>query len=257
MYQSPPQQHLQAIFDIDGVVRDVAGSYRRALADTVEQFTQGQHRPTMADIDALKSEGCWNNDWKASEELVYRFYRHHNLESPTLDYEALVDFFQNRYRGENFSGYIQEEPLLMSAEYLETLTQAGIAWGFFSGATQGSARYVLTHRMGLQNPVLVAMEDAPGKPDPTGLMETVKQLTTEQDRSLTVVYVGDTVADMQTVVNARSQYPHITWFSVGVLPPHAQGSTEYADKLKEVGAIIVLHNVEELTPEMMQSLGHH
>ena len=27
------------VFDIDGVIRDVSGSYRRALADTVEYFT--------------------------------------------------------------------------------------------------------------------------------------------------------------------------------------------------------------------------
>lgn len=151
--QSQAQSCLQVIFDIDGVVRDVAGSYRRALADTVEQFTEGQYRPAMADIDALKSEGCWNNDWKASEELVYRFYQERGVEPPTLDYDALVDFFQGRYRGENFSGYIQEEPLLMTAAYLETLTQADIAWGFFSGATRGSAQYVLEHRMGLPAPV--------------------------------------------------------------------------------------------------------
>ncbi|MGF1603399.1 MAG: TIGR01548 family HAD-type hydrolase [Thermosynechococcaceae cyanobacterium] len=252
--QSQAQRCLQVIFDIDGVVRDVAGSYRRALADTVEQFTEGQYRPAMADIDALKSEGCWNNDWQASEELVYRFYKQQGLELPTLDYDALVDFFQGRYRGENFSGYIQEEPLLMTAAYLETLTQADIAWGFFSGATRGSAQYVLERRIGLQAPVLVAMEDAPGKPDPVGLMATVNLLETGQRRPLTVVYVGDTVADIQTAINARSQYPDIHWIGVGVLPPHAQDQPEYAAKLEEVGAIAILKNVEALTPQMLQSL---
>jgi HAD superfamily phosphatase len=38
------------IFDIDGVIRDVGNSYRRALADTVEHFTQGEYRPSQADI---------------------------------------------------------------------------------------------------------------------------------------------------------------------------------------------------------------
>ncbi len=247
-----------AVFDIDGVVRDVAASYRRALADTVEHYTQGQHRPTMADIDALKSEGCWNNDWKASEEFTYRFYAAQNLERPTIDYPALVDFFQGRYRGENFSGYIQDEPLLMTREYLERLTQANVAWGFFSGATRGSASYVLEHRLGLESPVLVAMEDAPGKPDPVGLMASVEQLQAGQntDCSLTVFYVGDTVADIQTAVNARSKYPQINWVGVGVLPPHAQGSLEYAQKLEEAGAIATLNNVQELTPELMHDLDH-
>jgi HAD superfamily phosphatase len=238
----------------------VAGSYRRAVADTVEQFTQGQYRPTMADIDALKSEGCWNNDWQASEELVYRFYQAQNLERPQLDYGLLVDFFQGRYRGENFSGYIQNEPLLMSQEYLTTLSQAKIGWGFFSGATRGSALYVLEQRMGLTAPVLVAMEDAPGKPDPTGLMATVTQVRSaangEQapgEQAPTVFYVGDTVADMQTVINARTCYPQMTWIGVGVLPPHARQQPEYADQLRAAGAIAVLPTVQDLTPDLMRS----
>ncbi len=258
MQQSPSQAQpcLQAIFDIDGVVRDVAGSYRRALADTVEQFTQGQYRPTMADIDALKSEGCWNNDWKASEELVYRFYQGRNLERPTLDYAVLVEFFQDRYRGKDFSGYIQDEPLLMTSDYLEQLTQANIGWGFFSGATRGSALYVLERRIGLVSPILVAMEDAPGKPDPTGLLATVDLVRSGQDTGepLTVFYVGDTVADIQTAVNARQRYPQIDWVGVGVLPPHAQDQPEYAEKLQAAGAIATLKSVQDLTPDRMRAL---
>jgi HAD superfamily phosphatase len=51
--------HTIIVFDIDGVIRDVSGSYRRALADTVEHFTNNAYRPTPADIDKLKSEGIW------------------------------------------------------------------------------------------------------------------------------------------------------------------------------------------------------
>lgn len=43
------------VFDIDGVIRDVSQSYRRALADTVEHFTNQAYRPTMTDIDQIKS----------------------------------------------------------------------------------------------------------------------------------------------------------------------------------------------------------
>ena len=63
-----------AVFDIDGVLRDVGGSYRRAIADTVEHYTAGQYRPTIEDIDQLKSEGIWNNDWKASEVMIHRYF---------------------------------------------------------------------------------------------------------------------------------------------------------------------------------------
>ena len=124
------------VFDIDGVVRDVSNSYRRALADTVEEFTQGQFRPVQADIDALKAEGLWNNDWEASREMVYRFFEQQGVERSQLqlDYSSLVLFFQRRYRGpdpenpDHWTGYICQEPLLMSTAYLERLTAAGIAW---------------------------------------------------------------------------------------------------------------------------------
>ena len=37
------------LFDIDGVIRDVAGSYRRALQETVAHYSGW--RPSAADID--------------------------------------------------------------------------------------------------------------------------------------------------------------------------------------------------------------
>ena len=253
-----------AVFDIDGVVRDVSGSYRRAVADTVEQFTAGTYRPTSEDIDTLKSEGVWNNDWEASQELVYRYFEGQGRarSQVSLDYDQLVAWFQSRYRGpdpENWTGYICQEPLLMQASYLESLTQADITWGFFSGATRGSANYVLEKRLGLQSPILIAMEDAPGKPDPTGLLATVQQLEAQLNANSTpVIYVGDTVADMRTVQKATTVAPSRSWIGVGVLPPHVQKTaayaTDYAEKLKAAGANLVFANVEQLTANVIQSL---
>ncbi|MDR9404378.1 MAG: TIGR01548 family HAD-type hydrolase [Halothece sp. Uz-M2-17] len=250
------------IFDIDGVVRDVAGSYRRAIADTVEQLTNSAYRPSSEAIDDLKGEGIWNNDWEASRELVYRYFEsqgqpRQNLE---IDYTELIAFFQSRYRGtdpNNWDGYITNEPLLMSAEYLDALTDHGILWGFFSGAPRASANYVLQHRLGLRSPLIVAMEDAPGKPDPTGLFTTVEQLY--PDEPLPVFYAGDTVADMQTIQNAQLKQPHRKWCAIGILPPHvlngsSQRVEEYTQKLKDAGAMMVLKNVEELSGKVVQEV---
>ncbi len=253
------------VFDIDGVIRDVGGSYRRALADTVEHFTGGAYRPTPVDIDQLKSEGIWNNDWEASRELIYRYFETHShfREQLQFDYNAIVAFFQSRYRGpdpDNWTGYICTEPLLLQPSYLEELTLAGIRWGFFSGATRASATYVLEGRLFLKSPVLIAMEDAPGKPDPTGLLATVRLLENELDKSTTVVYVGDTVADMYTVKKAQSVFPSRTWLGVGVLPPHVQETVAHRDAYEQTlfiaGASVVLSNVEELTPVKIQTLLH-
>lgn len=85
------------VFDVDGVIRDVGRSYRRAIADTVKHFTWGAFCPTLVDIDELKSEGVWNNDWEASQELVYRYFEGQGKkrEDIDLDYQKLVAFFQD------------------------------------------------------------------------------------------------------------------------------------------------------------------
>jgi HAD superfamily phosphatase len=254
------------VFDIDGVVRDVGGSYRRALADTVEHFTAGVYRPSQTDIDKLKSEGVWNNDWEASQELIYRYFEAQGQMRSQIqvNYETLVTFFQFRYRGPDphiWTGYICDEPLLLQPSYLEQLSSAGIPWGFFSGATRASAAYVLEKRLGLQSPVLIAMEDAPGKPDPTGLLATVRQLEqrlTRVDTATPVLYVGDTVADIYTVQQARSLYPNRCWIGVGILPPHVQETRErrnaYADTLIAAGAAAIFSNIEQLSPVEIQEL---
>jgi HAD superfamily phosphatase len=250
-------------FDIDGVIRDVAGSYRLALSDTVEQFTDGGFRPTPIEIDRLKGEGIWNNDWEASLELVYRYFEglgKSRTEYP-VSYEAIVAFFQSRYRGEKidgaWTGYISGEPLLVDRAYFEALTSAGIKWGFFSGATTVSARFVLDSRVGLDNPLLVAMEDAPGKPDPTGLFETMKGLNAAPGES--VVYVGDTVADMATIVRAREQDDSRSFFAVGSLPPHvvsgdAAVRLAYEAGLRSAGADAIVSSIREITSEFLQGL---
>ena len=131
----------------------------------------------------------------------------------------------------------------MSPTYFAQLSASQVPWGFFSGATRGSARYVLERRLGLRDPVLVAMEDGPGKPDPTGLFEVVQALTQRHQLppNLPVLYAGDTVADMQTLVEARSQNPERTWIGVGVLPPHVVAKDreycrDYDQRLRAAGA---------------------
>lgn len=257
------------VFDIDGVLRDVGNSYRRALADTVEQFTQGGYRPTPEDIDALKGEGIWNNDWEGSQELIRRYFEDQGQgwEAVAIPYEEIVTFFQSRYRGphqgdhDQWTGYITQEPLLVEKAYFDQLTTDRVPWGFFSGATRGSARYVLEGRLGLTAPTLMAMEDAPGKPDPTGLFTVVDHLTQQHclPEDLPILYAGDTVADMQTLAYAEAQRPQRRWFGVGVLPPHitAKGGDyrhAYRETLTQAGAAAVVETVTQITATTIQTL---
>lgn len=258
------KEQLSAIivFDIDGVIRDVGNSYRKAIADTVEEFTGGAWRPTMEDLDNLKSEGIWNNDWEASQELAYRYFEalDRSRESVELNYERIVEFFQERYRGKHpelFDGYIADEPLLVSPNYFQQLNNNQIGYGFFSGATRGSAEFVIKQRLKLDNPVLVAMEDAPSKPDPTGMFDAIAQIESNPS-SVPAFYLGDTVADMYTVAKAKEIRTERNWIGIGILPPHVQTSetrqADYAQKLMSAGAEIVLSNVEKLDLQLIDEL---
>ena len=128
------------------MIRDVAGSYRRALQVTVEHYSGWQ--PTAADIDALKAEGCWNNDWDASLELL----RRHGTDVPSRS--ELIEVFSGFYFGGDpegdpaeWQGFIGDEPLLVTRAFFDELTRHDIRWGFVSGAEPPSARYVLQQRL--------------------------------------------------------------------------------------------------------------
>ncbi|EDY39313.1 HAD superfamily (subfamily IA) hydrolase [Cyanobium sp. PCC 7001] len=225
------------------MIRDVAGSYRRALAETVRHYCGWL--PDAATVDALKSEGCWNNDWDASLELLRR-----HGHRPLPDRDALIAVFSRFYFGgdplgdpSQWRGFIGQEPLLVEPRLFERLSQAGVAWGFVSGAEPPSARYVLEERLGLAAPPLVAMGDAPDKPNPTGLLRLAQTLAGTElgsPASPPVAYLGDTVADVLTVVRARQAQPQQRFLALGVAPPHlhgaGQGRRAYEETLRASGA---------------------
>lgn len=240
------------LFDIDGVIRDVGGSYRRALAETVHHYSGW--RPDPASIDTLKAEGRWNNDWEASLELLKR-----RQQVPLPAFDDLVEVFSGFYFGGDplgdpgdWGGFIGDEPLLVDAAFFASLERAGIVWGFVSGAEPPSARFVLEQRLGLYDPPLIAMGNAPDKPDPSGLLQLAARLLHQHSGlclgadAPPIAYLGDTVADVQTVINARAVCPDQPLMALAVAPPHLhQNGLEaarerYEAQLRRAGADRVL-----------------
>ena len=217
----------------------MAGSYRRALQDTVAHYSGW--RPSAEDIDALKGEGLWNNDWDASLEFLRR-----RGEQPP-DRNDLISVFSDFYFGgdpngdpSQWKGWIGNEPLLVDSAFFASLSSQGWRWGFVSGAEPPSARFVLQQRLGLIDPPLIAMGDAPDKPDPTGLIRLAEQLAAGEHPQR-IAYIGDTVADVTTVINARTVRPDLPWQSLAVSPPHVENVTAYQLSLRRAGADRVLN----------------
>jgi HAD superfamily phosphatase len=257
--QSHPHAHVDdsplpravLLLDIDGVIRDVGASYRRALTETVHHYSGW--RPDPRQIDTLKAEGRWNNDWEASLELLRRCGHR-----PLPPFRELVDVFSGFYFGgdpegdpSQWTGFIGSEPLLVTPAFFSGLNGRSMAWGFVSGSEQPSARYVLQERLGLGQPPLIAMGDAPDKPDPTGLLRLAGRLAGRELGSLAppVAYLGDTVADVLTVVNAREACPEQRFVALAVAPPHLHQQGEarqcYEQRLLEAGADAVVPSTVE------------
>ena len=121
-------------------------------------------------------------------------------------------------------------------------------------AESASAKYVLEKRLNLKFPPLIAMGDAPDKPNPEGFIYLAKKLSKDKlgSSNLPIAYVGDTIADVQTVLNARKKIPSQKFISIGVAPPHLHLEDRkkerkiYESKLKEVGADLILNSVNDL-----------
>jgi HAD superfamily phosphatase len=239
----------------------VALSYRRAIVETVHHYSG--LRPEPGRIDALKAEGLWNNDWQASLELLRRSGLGRACQPPLPAFEDLVTVFNGFYFGgdpegdpDGWQGFIGSEPLLVQAQFFTSLSAAGVAWGFVSGAEPPSARFVLQRRLGLADPPLIAMGDAPDKPDPTGLLRLAERLSGSRlgPDSPPVAYLGDTVADVITVLRARTASPGLRVLSLAVAPPHLQdpGSEEhrhrYEDQLRQAGADVVIPSTAQVLP---------
>jgi HAD superfamily phosphatase len=108
-------------------------------------------------------------------------------------------------------------------------------------------------------PPLIAMGQAPDKPDPTGLLRLASQLSgaAMDGASPPIAYLGDTVADVLTVQRARQQCPDARFLSLAVAPPHLHGPqamerrAAYEARLIEAGADVVLPSTQALEPEAL------
>ena len=247
------------LFDIDGVIRSVENSYRLSLKKTVYQFCGWE--PSYQDIDNAKNEGIWNNDWDLSLELIKRNIKSRNLQFKPPQRKDIVRCFENFYFGkspnkdsEAWSGFIKNEELLVEKEFFTLLSANRISWGFVSGAESASAKFVLEKRLRLESPPLIAMGDAPDKPDPKGFLDLASKLCKDNlgHENIPIAYVGDTIADINTVKNAKKIIPSQIFISIGVAPPHLHLESRikernlYEAKLKEAGADLILNTVNDL-----------
>ena len=283
------------VLDVDGVLVDVADSYRRAILESVEQVYGRTIR--RDDIQRFKDAGGFNNDW----ELTYAAalyvlatgegYRNsieaftdaiaesgggleaaeavvrEDLEATAAqrvrdrwDREELRDVFQQLYLGADLyraleggdperetRGFIHDEPVILEPETREYLTER-FDVGILTGRPAGEAEIAL-ERVGLEVPLehRFTMDDwEEGKPHPRALTTLAERFDADG-----VAFVGDTLDDVRTAVNASEADPDRTYHGIGVLTGGLTGE-DGRRKYEAEGASAVCESVNEV-PTLLES----
>jgi len=98
------------------------------------------------------------------------------------------------------------------------------------------------------------MGDAPDKPDPKGFIYLSKKILGNKlgSSNIPIAYVGDTIADINTVINARKEIPSQKFISIGLAPPHLHLKSRIKERisyelnLRNAGADLILNSINDL-----------
>jgi HAD superfamily hydrolase (TIGR01548 family) len=210
------------VFDLDGVLVDVAASYRETIIRTIEHFTG--RRVSREHVQGIKNRGGFNDDFHLSHSVIREF-------GVEARYEDVVDYFQSVFLGKNNDGLILQEQWFPRGGLLERL--AG-DWRFaiFTGRTRDEARLTLDRFAShlTFDPIIGNQEVEKHKPAPDGLL---KIRTAHPGASL--LYLGDNVDDGRSARAAGVPF-------IGVAP----AGSDLARLFAAEGARAVIESINDL-----------
>jgi HAD superfamily hydrolase (TIGR01548 family) len=179
------------------------------------------------------------------------------------DPDRLQDVFQQLYLGPDLyreleggepdldtEGFIHDEPVVIDPETIEWLTDRYHV-GVVTGRPLGEARIALD-RVGLDLPAehRFTMDDwEEGKPHPKALVTLAERFADTPKGCETIAFVGDTLDDIRTAVNANEADPERTYHGIGVLTGGLTGDSGRR-KFETSGASTVLESVNELPADL-------
>ena len=215
------------LFDMDGVLVDVALSYREAVRRTVRHFSGRTVSPEV--VQAYKDMGGLNNDWDLAEKII----RDSGNGAAKKD---IIRIFQEHYLGRDFDGLIGNESWLLDKKILDEIRTRGRT-GIVTGRPGPEAAHSLDF-FGFRGAfdVCVTADDIPqncGKPHPAGILLALEKLSARGGW-----YIGDTPDDMAAASRAGLT-------AVGIVRP-GSGAFPTAAALEAAGAHIILDDVNRI-----------
>lgn len=216
------------IFDVDGVLVDVRGSFWLSALETMRYLTG---KPvTWSELHKWKSKPGNNDDWSMVSNWATALGR------PTT-YEEARAAFQQFYWGKNGkAGNVRKEKLVVTARQIERWARR-FELNLFTGRTRQEFSYTFDRWPATRSfRTVITMDDVKRKkPHPDGLLKILGR----RDPA-TALYVGDNVDDALAARDAHVPF-------MAILPP---GTFEYrkrAARFRELGALALLPRATALS----------
>ena len=215
------------IFDVDGVLVDVRGTYWRSALDTVRHLSG--KRVSYAELHLWKSKPGYNDDWKMTADWVT------SLGRPTSYEEARAAFNRFYWGTETRRGNVHNEKLLIGPRQIEKWA-GRFELNLFTGRNRreysstfdswAAAKYFRT---------VITMDDVERiKPDPEGLHKILRG----RDPG-TALYLGDNIDDALAAQSAGVPF-------MAIIARGEHGYRERSARFLELGALALLPRARDL-----------
>jgi len=214
------------IFDMDGVLVDVTESYRETICRTVERFTGV--RASREEIQDLKNQGGWNDDWRLSHHLICR-------SCPDVPFDAVVEYFQSIFHGNGKNGLILREEWIARDGLFDRLgTKFQLA--IFTGRLRWEAELTLQRFAPAIrfDPIIGSGDIERLKPAPDGLLRILAETAARKSW-----YVGDTVDDARSARAAGVPF-------IGIASPASPRRDQLVELFRQENAVAVLDDLNQL-----------
>src|SRR5881296_3236738 len=220
----PPTQVL--IFDVDGVLVDVRGTYWRSALQTVRHISG--KRVTYAELHQWKSKPGFNDDWSMVAAWVTTLGKR-------ISYEEARVAFEKFYWGSGGKlGNVRNEKILVKPERIEKWARR-FELNLFTGRTRQEFSFTFERWPATKHfRTIVTMDDAKKKPEPEGL----QKILGERDPA-TALYIGDNIDDALAARNAGVPF-------LAVVAPDEHRYRERAARFRELGAVPLLARAKDL-----------
>jgi len=214
------------IFDVDGVLVDVRGSFLKTTLETVRFFTG--KRVTAAEWHRWKNRSGYNDDWKLSTAWVRSL-------GGNFEYEEVKRKFVELYWGKDRDGNVRRERWMLPRRSLKRLSK-DYELDLFTGRNRQELNYTLdrTGVRGFFKRVVTVEEVKLPKPDPEGLLKILDGRDPSE-----AIYVGDNIDDALAARSARVRF-------VGILPSGGSERRQRLARLQQADAEAILNEVKEL-----------